>query len=103
MLAAAEEIGDPKLVEHALARGIHATLEMGDRPTFEAKLKRHGNSLEHHESGHHVYFHTSARAMQAILGGEFAEAERSLQPAMTPAPSRYFRPQNRVQAPPAAS
>jgi class 3 adenylate cyclase/tetratricopeptide (TPR) repeat protein len=76
MLAAAEGIGDPKLVEHALARGIHATLEMGDRPTFEAKLMRHGNSLEHHESGHHVYFHTSARAMRAILGGEFAEAER---------------------------
>ena len=49
---------------------------MGDRPTFEAKLMRHGNSLEHHESGHHVYFHTSARAMRAILGGEFAEAER---------------------------
>jgi class 3 adenylate cyclase/tetratricopeptide (TPR) repeat protein len=76
MLAAAEEIGDPKLVEHALARGIPAALEMGDRPTFEAMLIGHGNSLERHEGGHHAYFKASADAVRAILSGEFAEAER---------------------------
>jgi tetratricopeptide (TPR) repeat protein len=76
MLAAAEEIGDPRLIEHALARGIPAALEMGDRPTFEARLIRHGDSLERHEGGHHAYFKASADAMRAILRGEFSEAER---------------------------
>ena len=76
MLAAAEEIGDPNLVERALGRVVPVLLEMGDRPAFEAQLARHGDSLERHELNSHLYFNISARAMRAILDGEFAEAER---------------------------
>jgi tetratricopeptide (TPR) repeat protein len=76
MLAAAEQLGDPNLVERALGRVIPAVLEMGDRPAFEALLARHGNSLEQHELSSHLYFYLSAHAMQAILGGEFSDAER---------------------------
>ena len=75
-LAAAEQIGDPKLVETALAYAIPAALEMGDRPTFESVLTRHGSNREQYESSHCAYFDTSAHAMRALLGGEFAEAER---------------------------
>jgi hypothetical protein len=75
-------MGDPKLVEHALARIIPAALEMGDRPTFEAALIRHGSSLERHEGGHHAYFKASADVMRAILGGEWAEAERLAERAL---------------------
>jgi class 3 adenylate cyclase/tetratricopeptide (TPR) repeat protein len=76
MLAAAEEIGDPNLVERALGRVVPIVLEMGDRSAFEAQLARHGESLQQHELNTHLYFNVSARAMRAILGGEFAEAER---------------------------
>jgi len=76
MLAAAEELGDPNLVERALGRVVPVALEMGDRPAFEVMLARHGQSLERHELNSHLYFNISAHAMRAILGGEFAEAER---------------------------
>jgi tetratricopeptide (TPR) repeat protein len=76
MLAAAEEIGDPNLVERALGRVVPAVLEMGDRAAFEAQLSRHGDSLERHELNTHLYFNVSARAMRAILDGEWTEAER---------------------------
>src|SRR6516162_5726277 len=75
MLAAAEEIGDPNLIERALGRVVPLVLEMGDRPAFEVMLARHGESLERHDLNNHIYFNISAHAMRAILGGEFAEAE----------------------------
>ena len=75
MLAAAEEIGDPNLIERALGRVVPLVLEMGDRPAFEVMLARHGESLERHDLNNHLYFNISAHAMRAILGGEFAEAE----------------------------
>jgi deoxyhypusine synthase len=76
MLSAAEEISDPNLIERALGRVVPVVLEMGDRPAFEVMLGRHGESLERHELNSHLYFNISAHAMWAILGGEFAEAER---------------------------
>jgi tetratricopeptide (TPR) repeat protein len=75
MLAAAEEIGDPIVIERALVYAMPAALEMGDRQAFEALLARHGNSLEQHELGAAIYWNVSARTMRAILCGELAEAE----------------------------
>jgi class 3 adenylate cyclase/tetratricopeptide (TPR) repeat protein len=89
MLAAAEEIGDPNLVERALGRVVPVVLEMGDRAAFEAQLARHGESLQQHELNTHLYFNVSGRAMRAILSGEFAEAERLAGQALEAA--REFR------------
>ena len=86
MIAAAEEIGDPNLIERALGRAIPVVLEMGDRPAFEVMVARHGDSLGQHELNTHLYFNISAHAMRAILGGEFAEAERLAERAFEAGP-----------------
>jgi predicted ATPase/class 3 adenylate cyclase len=86
MLAAAEETGDPIVMERALSYAIPGALEIGDRHAFEALLARHSNILEQHELGAAVYCDLSARAMRAILCGELAEAERLAERAVEAGP-----------------
>jgi class 3 adenylate cyclase/tetratricopeptide (TPR) repeat protein len=81
MTSAAERIGDPILVVRALGRSIPTLLEMGDRTAFEI-LARLDESLEPLGLSAHVYFNISVHALQAILEGEFIEAERLAERAL---------------------
>ncbi len=76
MISAAEGVGDPYVIEDALGYSLPALLEMGDRAAFEVVMGRFDESLERLEPGARVYSYISARALRAILYGEFAEAER---------------------------
>jgi tetratricopeptide (TPR) repeat protein len=81
MISAAEASDDPSLVVDGLGLFIPALLEMGDRTGFEVTLARIVEGNERFELGPR-YFYISARAMRAILDGEFAEAERLAEQAL---------------------
>ena len=76
MVVAAEEIGDPMLIDGALAHAMPVALEMGDSVALEAVLARLDTNFEQHDAGANIYFHFSTHAMQAILHGDFVDAER---------------------------
>jgi class 3 adenylate cyclase/tRNA A37 threonylcarbamoyladenosine biosynthesis protein TsaE len=75
MTAIAEEIGDhPELLIRALSFSMAAYLEMGDLAGFEDRLARYRALVERGQIA--MYGASSTRAMQAILHGDFAAAER---------------------------
>ena len=76
MVVAAEEIGDPLLIDGALAHAMPVALEMGNSVALEVMLARLDTNFEQHDAGASIYFNLSTHAMQAILHGEFADAER---------------------------
>ncbi len=79
MVVIAEEIVDhPELTMRALSFAMPACLEMGDLPAFDAHLRRYSAVLEKGRfgnSGVPHYHLSSARAMRAILQGDFTAAE----------------------------
>jgi class 3 adenylate cyclase/tetratricopeptide (TPR) repeat protein len=81
MVALAEEISDrPDLVFRAHSFAAVACLEMGDLAAFEAGVARH-REIEQ-KSGVTSYYQSSIGAMQAILHGDFAAAERFAEGAL---------------------
>ena len=76
MLAVAEEIGDPELIAEAEGRRLPVFLEMADLDAFESSLAHKHEVEEEHELTGFAGILRSTRAMEAILHGDFAEAER---------------------------
>jgi class 3 adenylate cyclase/tetratricopeptide (TPR) repeat protein len=86
IVAMAEEIDDPGLISRAEFRRMPALLEMADLTRFEASLARLGTIAEQHKLVGELWGLASARAMQAILHGEFANAEHLAERALEQAP-----------------
>jgi tetratricopeptide (TPR) repeat protein len=76
MLAVAEEIGDPELIAEAEGRRLPALLEMADLDAFEATFAHKRDVEEKRELTRFGWCFRSAVVMQAILHGDFADAER---------------------------
>ncbi len=80
----AKQLGDPDLLPFLFSASMPAFLEMGDLPRFEDQLAQFENLLRETQliGGQNQYLMTSGRAMQAILHGDFAEAERLAEQAL---------------------
>lgn len=74
MLAVAQEIGDPYYLQRAHFRRFSAFLEMGDLAAFEEELAQAHAVAQKQRAD--LWGTTSGTAMQALLHGDFAEAER---------------------------
>jgi tetratricopeptide (TPR) repeat protein len=87
LIQIAEELKDPHSIGHACARGLAGYLEIGDVERFEKALERYRQVAM---SGQHFvdrWCVTGAQAMQAILVGDFAMAERKSQESLEMAES----------------
>jgi hypothetical protein len=76
MLAVAEEIGDPKLIMEAEGRRTPAFLEMADLAEFEASHAHKSDVVKKHQLTRASWTVASVGTMNAILHGDFTEAER---------------------------
>jgi class 3 adenylate cyclase/tetratricopeptide (TPR) repeat protein len=82
LIQIAEELNDAHSIGHACARGLTGYLEIGDVKRFENALRRYQQVAA---SGQHFvdkWCVIGAQAMQAILVGDFALAERKAQESM---------------------
>jgi class 3 adenylate cyclase/tetratricopeptide (TPR) repeat protein len=82
LIQIAEELDDAHSIGHACARGLTGYLEIGDVERFENALERYQQVAA---SGQHFvdkWCVIGAQAMQAILIGDFALAERKAQESM---------------------
>jgi tetratricopeptide (TPR) repeat protein len=86
IVAIAEECGDPGLVTRAEGRRMPALLEMADLAGFEASLAHWHAIMEQHRVVGELWGLASADAMQAILQGDFRNAERLAEKALELAP-----------------
>ncbi len=80
-VAVAEEIGDPRLTQQAHNRRAPALLEMGDLPGYEATLT-HLCEMAERRQLLEMWVLDCHRALQAILRGDFVEAERLAEEAL---------------------
>ncbi|WP_031361437.1 adenylate/guanylate cyclase domain-containing protein [Caballeronia sordidicola] len=87
LIRIAEELDDAHSIGHACARRLTGYLEIGDVERFEEALERYQQVAV---SGQHFvdkWCVTGAQAMQAILVGDFALAERKAQESLEMAES----------------
>jgi class 3 adenylate cyclase len=83
MVALAEEISRPELMYRALSFAVAAFLEMGDLAAFEAAVAGLRAVAEKVQAaGAHAYSLSIVGAMDAILHGDFAAAERLAEAAV---------------------
>src|SRR5580704_5911888 len=80
-VAVAEEIGDPILMLQTYHRRAPALLEMGDLPGYEVTLTRL-LEMEERRLLSDKWVLACLRALEAILRGDFAEAERLAEEAL---------------------
>jgi class 3 adenylate cyclase/tetratricopeptide (TPR) repeat protein len=83
MVAISEELRErPDLVFRSLCLGMAACLEMGDLEAFQDRLNRYRTAVPGFTGMARLYTLTSTEALQAILHGDFATAERLAQSAL---------------------
>jgi len=75
-LAAADAIGEPDAVLEMELWRVAGFLEIGDHALFKASLSHYGALSEKYQLSNFIWGLRCANAMQAMLYGEFLEAER---------------------------
>ncbi|MFL9936903.1 adenylate/guanylate cyclase domain-containing protein [Paraburkholderia sp. RL18-103-BIB-C] len=83
----AEDLGDDHSISHACARSVTGYLEIGDVQGFENALERHQEVATRGQQFMDKWCVTCTRAMQAILVGDFALAERKAEESLALAES----------------
>jgi class 3 adenylate cyclase/tetratricopeptide (TPR) repeat protein len=87
LIQIAEELNDAHSIGHACARGLTGYLEIGDVERFERALERYQQVAMSGQQFVDKWCVTGAQAMQAILVGDFAMAERKAQESLEMAES----------------
>jgi len=78
----AESLGELAVILIALSRSLPLYLEMGDISGFEGVLRRYGQLSDYGQSHLDKWILSSARAMRAILYGDFKSAEQNASQAL---------------------